>query len=72
VIQAKGGSVKPESAQTVRAAFALPRNAVSLRPRPMARRKRAFVPERRFRIGFPTNEFRRTTARATARARDAN
>jgi hypothetical protein len=38
----------------------------------MARRKRAFVPERRFRIGFPTNEFRRTTARATARARDAN
>jgi len=53
VIQAKGGSVKPESAQTVHAAFALPRNAVSLRPRPMARRKRAFVPERRFRIGFP-------------------
>src|SRR5262249_29598718 len=40
VIQAKGRSVKPESAQTVRAAFALPRNAVSLRPRPMARRKR--------------------------------
>jgi len=38
----------------------------------MARRKRAFVPERRFRIGFPTDEFRRTAARAMSRPRDAN
>jgi hypothetical protein len=59
VIQAKGASVKPEPPQTVGAAFALARNAASLPPRPMARRKRAFCPGTALPDWpLPDNEFR--------------